>query len=284
MKEKVENKNIENIEFEKLWDELPVNGELEPLQKKRLWQNIEAKTNRSPKQEYKRIVYAAAALIIAGFWIVYWNTNQLVYQEVTSQETSKTILLNDSTEIILGQYSKLKYPSEFGWFNRDVFLDGNAIFKVKHNGKSFTVNSGGFKTKVLGTFFKVSMSADHLASKVSLFEGKIEVSYHDLNKKILKPGDQWSYVVKDGHPKLEHDNELQRKNLKLDYKNTALTEVLKQISMIYGVKVKVDGKVTQDMKITGTFYYSSPEQSLAEMGFPFGLKVEKINESTYEIK
>ena len=282
---KVKKENIENINFEKLWDELPVAGKLDSGQKERMWEQIDLKMIRpAKKNNYWWVAAAATVLMVAGSAIALNMTSHKNYLEVISYESSKTILLQDSTEIILGQHSKLKYPAEFGWFNRDVSLEGNAIFKVKHNGKSFTVTSGGFKTKVLGTFFKVDMSPDYSTAKVSLFEGKVQVSYKDSKTAILKPGDQWSYNTKKELPNLNHQENLTAKNVKLDFKNASLTEVLKQLSLIYGVKISSKEGVNEKMKITGTFYYSTPLQSLEEMGYPFGLSIKKINKLQYEIK
>ncbi|WEK21594.1 MAG: FecR family protein [Candidatus Pedobacter colombiensis] len=276
--------DINNRNFEKIWDELPIKGSLDPMRKERIWQHIDLQTTPVRKVGYKWLSAAAVLILAASALVFYYKTDRSNYLQVVAYETSKTILLKDGTEIILGQHSKLKYPFEFGWFNRDVILDGNAVFKVKHNGQSFTVNSGGFKTKVLGTFFKVEMSGGNTAGKVSLFEGKVEVSYNDSKKTILKPGDQWSYNIREDLPHLYHHGSLSAKSLQLNFKNTALTEVLRQLSVIYGIKVSIGGMVNQKMKITGTFYYSTPEQSLEEMGYPFGLSIKKINEHHYEIK
>lgn len=281
---KVKKENIDDINFEEIWNCLPAKGKLDPGQKKRMWKYVNLQIMPTSRRIRYQWMSAAVVFLVAASAIVVWNLGKQEYLEVASKDSSKTILLEDSTQVILGQYSKLRYPSEFGYFNRDVILEGNAVFKVTHNGKSFTVNSGEFKTKVLGTFFKVEMSNDLKEAKISLFEGKIQVSYANARAQILKPGEQWQYKAGEGLPRLNHDSRLSDKNIKLHFKNTCLKEVLKQISVIYGIKINNKTAVNGKMRITGTFYYSSPLQSLEEMGYPFGLGAKKINEQQYEIK
>jgi ferric-dicitrate binding protein FerR (iron transport regulator) len=278
-------KKIDPNEFDRIWNEMPDHGELDPMQKNRIWQNIDHKTGR-PKQRSLYWFAASIAIVLLGTatfsWLKY--NNQAGYLEVATHASSKIIRLKDSTEIILGQYSKLKYPAAFGSSDRAVFLEGNATFKVKHNGQSFTVNSGGVKTKVLGTFFKVTLLPGNMEAKVALFEGKVQVSYQEGDPTILKPGDEWWYTMKTKQLKMSHNESIQRKNLKLDFKNTDLSEVLQQLSMMYGVKISTAKSVKEGLKITGTLYYSSARESLEGMGFPFGLVVNTINKDSYEIE
>jgi len=252
-------------------------------------QKIYARINKQPEHPFHfrtlLKVAAAVALVVLGS-LIFWrlnHTDQIDYVEVVTTQSSKIIRLNDGTDIILGRHSTLKYPAEFKAKDRNVFLTGNATFKVKHNGKRFIVNSGDVKTEVLGTFFNVVTVPESQQTKVALFEGKVRMSYKNKGNTILKPGEEWNCNLKSAEVSIRHDENIQSNNLKLDFKNTGLTEALQQISILYGIKLSVAQNVDRDLRITGTVYYRSPKETLEEIAFPFGLIVKQLNESTYEL-
>jgi transmembrane sensor len=230
-------------------------------------------------------VAAAVAVVLLGPLLFprFNHTDQIDYEEVATTQSSRIIKLNDGTNIILGPHSTLKYPHAFQAKDRNVFLTGNAIFKVKHNGQRFIVNSGDVKTEVLGTFFNVVTIPESQQTKVSLFEGKVRMSYKDKANTILKPGDEWNCNLKSAVVNIRHDDNIQSNNLKLDFKNTSLPEVLQQVSIMYGIKLSVAQSVHKDLEITGAIYYRSPKETLEQIAFPFGLKVKQINENAYEL-
>jgi transmembrane sensor len=252
-------------------------------------QKIYARINKQLKYSFHFRTFlkvaAAVAIVLLGQLVFprLNHTDQVYYVEVATTQSSRIIKLNDGTNIILGPHSTLKYPHDFEAKDRNVFLIGNATFKVKHNGKRFIVNSGDVKTEVLGTFFNVVTVPENQQTKVALFEGKVRMSYKNRGNTILKPGDEWNCNLKSAVINIRHDENIQSNNLKLDFKNTDLTEVLQQISIMYGIKLSVAQSVDKDLKITGTIYYRSPKETLVEIAFPFGLIVKQINESTYEL-
>ncbi|MFA6086586.1 FecR family protein [Mucilaginibacter sp.] len=252
-------------------------------------QKIYARINKQLKYSFHFRTFlkvaAAVAIVLLGplLFSRLNHTDQVDYVEVAATQSSKIVKLNDGTNIILGPHSTLKYPRDFEAKDRNVFLTGNATFKVKHNGKRFIVNSGDVKTEVLGTFFNVVTVPESQQTKVALFEGKVRMSYKNRGNTILKPGDEWNCNLKSAVVNIRHDENIQSNNLKLDFKNTDLTEAVQQISIMYGIKLSVAQSVDKDLKITGTIYYRSPKETLKEIAFPFGLIVKQINESTYEL-
>lgn len=289
----------EEIQFQQAYDQF-FNEEiaadmndptLEPDEAKGLVirQKIYTKINKQPKYpfHFRTFLKIAAAVVLVLFGsLIFWRlnyVNRVDYQVVTTTQSSRIIKLNDGTDIILGRHSKLKYPLEFKGKDRNVFLTGSATFKVKHNGKRFTVNSGDVKTEVLGTFFNVVHVPESQQTNVALFEGKVRMSYKERSNTILKPGDEWQCNLKSAVISIRHDENIQSNNLKLDFKNTGLTEALQQISILYGIQLSIAQSVDKNLKITGTIYYRSPRETLEEIAFPFGLTVKQLNESIYEL-
>ena len=105
-----------------------------------------------------------------------------------------TLTLSDGTEVKLNSNSKITYPHQFKGKERMIHLEGEAFFKVKHESKRpFVVDAGGILTKDLGTSFNIK--AYHGSDcKVTLIEGKVEVSAKNSQHKpvILNPGQQYS--------------------------------------------------------------------------------------------
>ena len=79
--------------------------------------------------------------------------------------------------------------------NREVWLEGEAFFDVKHlkNNKKFTVHSGDVDVVVLGTRFNIKNGSQQ--TTVALESGRVELSvaHTKANKLIMKPGELVEY-------------------------------------------------------------------------------------------
>lgn len=97
------------------------------------------------------------------------------------------LLLPDGSEVWLNSSSTLRIPASFQTFSREVFLKGEAYFKVRNQADSpFTVHTDSLAIRVLGTEFNVN-TFDRNQMTTSLFSGAIEARVGD--KRIrLSPG------------------------------------------------------------------------------------------------
>lgn len=98
------------------------------------------------------------------------------------------LILSDGTEVWLNNDTRLKYPSRFIGRTRQVWLEGEAYFKVKHNAaRPFIVHAGDLQTIVHGTEFDVSA---HEASQphVALINGAVTVKSKNGQSSFLTPG------------------------------------------------------------------------------------------------
>lgn len=110
-----------------------------------------------------------------------------------------SIWLSDSTRVWLNSQSKLVYPARFSAVHREVTLEGEAFFEVKHNDRvPFTVHSSLLSVKVLGTRFNMRTYPDE-KQVVTLTEGNVEIHTGDRTKSfVLHPQEQASYSVQTG--------------------------------------------------------------------------------------
>jgi len=120
---------------------------------------------------------------------------ELVYNELkTPRGGGYNLKLADGTEVWLNAGSSLKFPVEFSDSTREVYIVGEAYFKVTHNGKPFIVKSQSTDIRVLGTSFNVSAYSDESLVTTTLVEGKVQIEARNVTsddiKTVLTPGSQ----------------------------------------------------------------------------------------------
>lgn len=97
------------------------------------------------------------------------------------------IKLSDGTRISMNSKTILRFPFQFPGNTREVYLEGEAFFKVaKDKAHPFIVHANGNEIQVLGTEFNVN-TYDSLSVKTALLEGSVRASNRNSTVQ-LKPG------------------------------------------------------------------------------------------------
>ena len=87
-----------------------------------------------------------------------------------------SLTLADGTVIDLNSGARLEYPAIFYGKNRDVKLEGEAMFKVSHDpSRPFTVSTFAADIEVLGTEFNVMADSREGIFSTSLIEGSVRI-------------------------------------------------------------------------------------------------------------
>lgn len=112
--------------------------------------------------------------------------------EVVARAGSRSkLMLPDSSVVWLNADSRISYHDNFNTDKREVNLEGEAFFDVRHNAqRPFIVHTSGIDIKVLGTAFNVKSYASDETIEATLLRGSIEVvRKNDPNapKVILRP-------------------------------------------------------------------------------------------------
>ena len=158
------------------------------------------------------------------------------------------IALPDGTAITLNSGSKLKFPNRMD-LSRRVYLEGEAYFDVKKNGRPFKVSTSAGTITVMGTTFNVrSYDANHAG--VALYSGQVMFSAGD-NDYLLHPGEE---VVKEGdditiQPISDPRASAWRNGL-IVFRNQRLEAIMAEIARIYGVEVEFKADV-RDIRFSG---------------------------------
>lgn len=134
--------------------------------------------------------YAAAAVVLIGLIGISWA---LTPKTITVPNGSiKTVQLSEETIITLNSGSSLSYPRWYGFWGREVSLNGEALFEVHHNGEPFVVETPNARIFVMGTTFNVRTwpTGSKIQTSVFLKEGKVAIRGRTDNARqvILEPG------------------------------------------------------------------------------------------------
>lgn len=203
---------------------------------------------------------AVAILLILLPWAGYKagtiavKDNLAQIETVTPQGSQATITLPDGTVVRLKQGSRLLYSQNFGIESRDVTIEGEAHFNVKHmSDHDFRVKTGALTIVDKGTEFSVRNYETESFVSVELEKGKVMVENSILKEtcKTMLPGDRIVVNKKTGHmEKLQIAKDTIYK--KLVFEDAKLEKVASILSNAYGVKIHLSNKI-KDKLFNGRF-------------------------------
>jgi ferric-dicitrate binding protein FerR (iron transport regulator) len=198
---------------------------------------------------YVAVAASVSVLFVSAlFWIFYpaYETYQTGYQQ------TKTIILSDGSEVILNASTTIKVAIDTDENQpRQVWLDGEAYFHVKHLDdeqtvlkpalKKFVVHTDNFDIEVLGTIFNASSRASK--SEVLLKEGSVKIASEKLaQSQILEPGEQLALSEEDKSFRITKAEEVVEPAWRENYfifQNTPLYKVAQEIENYYGLEVEM---------------------------------------------
>ena len=130
--------------------------------------------------------WAAAILVFmilggAAMWFYMHSSGKghpsTAYQEITVPNGSRSkIRLPDSSFITINAGTTLRYNTDFGIDQRNIWLDGEAYFVVHKSSTPFVVHSGTVQIKAVGTEFNVRAYSSENQIETTLVTGKVIVS------------------------------------------------------------------------------------------------------------
>jgi transmembrane sensor len=231
------------------------------------------------KGKMKKVLLQSAAIFLAfltiGFFIYHKNKKHVDANTFFSEflkdhhqainnntKTAIKISLPDSSVITLQPASSLHYSTSNFTDNREVYMEGKALFNITKNPKSpFYVYYKDVVTKVLGTSFTIYTSAKTGNTEVEVLTGKVQVYANEkvtaINKKsdeiiIVTPNQKAVYenvnhtfsATLADEPKLlsakeRLTNSSRQAMASFNFNNVRLAEVIKNIELNYGISIMV---------------------------------------------
>ncbi len=209
----------------------------------------ESRQARVKRLPWRIMAAAAVVLLIASAWMLIrggqgMNRNYpSLLAERTGPNQMKTILLPDSSVVILNAGSVLQYSADLSLTgNREVRLEGNAYFNIKKDAahKSFVVHAHNLSITVLGT--ELNVNARSAAAEVGLISGKVKVTNdrRPEEPEYLLPGDKISLdTVRNAFIRSVINTQLYSAWIdgKWNFRHTSLEEIAGLIKEYYGVEV-----------------------------------------------
>lgn len=245
--------------------------------KEQTWQAIVEKLNEQPKVKVisisRMILRIAASILLAlalggSIWI-------LGFERVTVYSPKGqhiTQILPDSSSVQLNADTRISYNKVLWFINRKVYINGEALFKVK-KGKKFDVVADLATTTVLGTTFDVY--ARNGKVKVSCIEGRVSVTNNSSKNKVILTAGLHTLstksIITEPAKSIKHD-EVAWTYGEFYFTNAPLSEVIKEVERQFNVEI--DCKNTSNRFYTGYFNNKDLNDALRLVCIP--MEVEYI--------
>jgi transmembrane sensor len=239
-----------------------------------------AKARRTPRQAWRPLLIAAAALPLAvALAFFYHHASKTLATEVGEQ---RTLTLADGTRVELNTSTQLlvRYDNSA---RKVILKSGEAWFDVAPNAqRPFIVVAGGQEIRAVGTVFVVRKDEDALT--VTLLEGHVAVRPERAAKadaagpQVLNPGqrlrvarlvEQREQPVIDS-PALETVTAWQRGQVV--FEDTPLGEAAMEFNRYSDIKIHVEGDLAK-IRVGGTFRVGDMASFAQAIADSHGLKV-----------
>lgn len=198
---------------------------------------------------------------------------------VTSRGEKAKVRFSDGTEVVLNSASSIRFPKEFKGSQREVYLDGEALFKVAHDASQpFIVHAEGARIEVLGTEFNVKGWEEDGKTEIVVREGKVSVNSNlselsDESEVILTKG-YMTELIKGKAPqpatKVDSNYYLLWTSGGMHFDNVPLQKVFRDIERRFDVNISVERVDVLDVPFTSTFQYAELNEVLSVIAASLG--------------
>lgn len=258
---------------------------------------LSGEVRRQKNRRWRRMVVAAAVAVplllsAGGLWFISERTGLLSpvsYTEVRVPAGDKIkVLLPDGSDVTLNALSKMRYPSRFGFFSREVELEGEAYFSVAANrSKPFSVHTGALDVKVLGTKFNLK-AYENESVRVHLDEGSVLLEDHRSLSRTLKPGENAEYDRRTGNCQISNTIDREAASAwtqnRQCFNKATLAEVINTLERLYVVDFNAGDQTILSERFTISFSNRcSIDEVLTDLETVSRVRFHKVSEKEWEI-
>ncbi len=251
-------------EFEKLLDDFPKisqndlsisNSDIEKALAKVHRQTYKESTERESNTARIFSYFAAAAIILLGFGIGYYNfgikTITAPFGEIAH------VTLNDGSVLEMNSGSSINYRPFFGVFHRNIQMEGEIFFNIYPSDTPFTITTSFSKVKVLGTSFNIrSWSTEpENGTLLTVVSGSVEFSALDTSQSIiLEAGNtqKWNpfnEIFENLNYSISDRYTAWRSNI-LTFNNQSLRSIINQLERTYNIEIEVSDKIPSHTQLS----------------------------------
>jgi transmembrane sensor len=293
------------------------------------WENLLGKIEDNnkrpmPKPEVRirlSVLYksAAAVLLLAALGIgsifVFRQPEQkfeTAYFEALAPKGSRSLItLSDGSTVWLNSGTKLRYQRNFGQQGRDIYLEGEAYFKVAQNKLiPFRVKTSDICITATGTAFNVKAYSEENVIETTLENGEVRIEEFNNSKNktelspvFLKPNQKAVFTRSNKNLRINSaeqknlipgnvaENKSKTISLKIDtlvdtrlttswkdscwiFKSEKLIKLAPILERRYDITINFRDSVLRNYKFTGTLKEESLEQVLMAMCWAAPIRYE----------
>jgi transmembrane sensor len=233
---------------------------------------------------------AAAVLILGGAGVLLYKTTRHTIAPTASSVQNKEIAtrwgtrsfqeLPDGSKLWLNAGSKVKYADGLVNGRRELTLEGEAFFDVKHDpDHPFVIHTGKLDIKVLGTTFNIKAYPNDSTIETTLIKGRVEIDFKNNtqanillqpNEKVIVPIKAAPATVNRGDgaagPELTIYRRMVRPDSafrtiietswvedKLAFRNEPFSDVSKKLERWYNIHFRFENNNYLQYRLTGYF-------------------------------
>jgi transmembrane sensor len=246
---------------------------------------------------------AAAGFVVVAGWAARaaWHRPEVAVSRPAADSTAATreyvtgrgqqarLQLADGSNITIAPGSRVRVRPTFGSAadpTRDVYLDGEAYFVVRHDSlHPFRVHAGGAITEDIGTAFVVTAYEEMRGSRVIVTEGSVllrgrvspaaRAPADSAQAVVLGRGDA-AYLERNGATRVEHEVRTERylawtKGV-LALERVELREAIPMLERWYDVELRVADAALLDHHLTADLQMESPAAMVRRLASALGMK------------
>ena len=275
-------------ELQQAWNDVcQLNSGFNP-DKSRAWKKVVGKIRKQYQKPIRSIpvhwqVAAACILVLFGVatgtrFKTSTEPSPVTYTQYQTQYGKSFVTLPDGTQVWLNARTSLRLSNRFNENERQVQLNGEALFNVaKNQNIPFLVDIKDIQVRVHGTKFNVYAYDNKPEATVSLIEGSVSLSAAGCPNIRLEPGNSsvYSHADKKLYTKTSDRLVTLWAGNELRIEDKSLAETARLLESWYHLKVDVTPALQRTQHYTFTVRHESPAELLAAM--------QKIGKFRYRI-
>ncbi|HBB00450.1 MAG TPA: hypothetical protein DCZ19_05170 [Porphyromonadaceae bacterium] len=255
------------------------------------------KQDRHVRVAVRSLVAAVAlVLIISGIFLFINRQEEVTWTEVrtTPRRSPRSIVLSDGSTILLNASSWLKYPEKFTGKNREVYLDGEALFTVARNERrSFIVHTDRQEIQVLGTQFNVQGYSSDPRTITTLITGKVKLATYDNNHQakngmMMHPNQQVFFDKRSNEvsvSEIDPSDAVTWIKGVYSFRDASLDEITRRLEKVLGISFVITDDADRIEKYTGKFFsHQSSQEIAAVLNFKGQFRPEFRNDTLFLLK
>ena len=244
--------------------------------------------NSNRFRHFRKIAAALIGILLIGSLALYYNWKYAQTTISTRYGEIKTLMLSDSTQIILNAHSSVTYLKH--WPDdkpREVTLQGEAFFKVNHlnkneqeikNSERFIVHTSDIKVEVLGTQFDVRNRRSE--TNVMLKSGKVKIVFNKATHAdvTMVPGEMITYETERNQLKRSFVSpEVQTAwiDKRMILENASVNTIIRYLEDNYGYKIILKDTSIGNKRMEGTLLLDNIQDVLFVLTTSLDIKIQK---------